>query len=124
MNVLIPGSAQILAGSRRLGRFGLGATLLMWVLVLAGVVASFLAPQLLFSAVTMGPPLVLLQVLLIGYAALWIVLTVDTIRLARLVRTRPSARPVIAGLSVLLLVLTAGTASYGAYLTGVQAGFV
>jgi LCP family protein required for cell wall assembly len=124
MNVLIPGSAQILAGSRRLGRFGLGATLVMWVLVLAGVVAGILVPQLLFSVVTMGLPLVLLQALLIAYAALWVVLTVDTIRLARLVRTRSSARPVIAGFSVVLLVLTAGTASYGAYLTGVQAGFV
>ncbi|MFD3448498.1 LCP family protein [Microbacteriaceae bacterium 4G12] len=124
MNVLIPGSAQVLAGSRRLGRFGLGATLLMWLSAVAAVVAYFVAPQLLFSTVTMGLPLVVLQVLLIAYAALWIVLTVDTIRLARLVRTRPSARPVIAGLAVVLLVFTAGTASYAAYLTGVQAGFV
>ena len=38
LNVLIPGSAQVLAGNRRLGRFGLGATLVLWVLlVLAGV---------------------------------------------------------------------------------------
>ena len=27
LNFLIPGSAQVLAGNRRLGRFGLGATL-------------------------------------------------------------------------------------------------
>src|SRR3546814_2132982 len=33
MNFLLPGSAQVLAGNRRLGRFGLGATLVMWVLL-------------------------------------------------------------------------------------------
>jgi polyisoprenyl-teichoic acid--peptidoglycan teichoic acid transferase len=124
MNVLIPGSAQVLAGSRRLGRFGLGATLVLWLLAVAAVVAYIVSPQLLFSVVTMGPPLVVLQMLLIAYAALWIVLTVDTVRLARLVRTRPSTRPVIAGLAVVLLVCTAGTASYGAYLASVQAGLV
>jgi len=124
MNVLIPGSAQILAGSRRLGRFGLAATLLLWLLVVAGVVAYFVTPRFLFSVVTMGLPLVLLQVLLVAYAVLWVVLTIDTLRLARLVRARPSARPLLAGASVVLLVLTAGTAGYAAYLTGVQAGLV
>jgi LCP family protein required for cell wall assembly len=124
MNFLIPGSAQVLAGSRRLGRFGLGAALVLWLLALAGLVTYFAAPRLLFSVVTMGVPLVLLQVILLAYAALWVVLTVDTVRLAHLVRARPSTRPLIAGLAVVLLVLTAGTASYAAYLARVQAGFV
>ncbi len=30
LNFLLPGSAQVLAGNRRLGRFGLGATLALW----------------------------------------------------------------------------------------------
>ena len=30
LNFLIPGSAQVLAGNRKLGRFGLGATLTLW----------------------------------------------------------------------------------------------
>ena len=34
LNLLVPGSAQVIAGNRRLGRFGLGATLVAWVLVL------------------------------------------------------------------------------------------
>ena len=32
LNFLLPGSAQAVAGNRRLGRIGLGATLVMWVL--------------------------------------------------------------------------------------------
>ena len=39
LNFLLPGSAQSLAGSRRLARVGLTATLVMWLLVIAGVVA-------------------------------------------------------------------------------------
>ena len=38
LNLLIPGSAQVLAGNRRLGRFGLAATLVLWALVVVGVV--------------------------------------------------------------------------------------
>ncbi len=42
LNVLIPGSAQVLAGDRRLGRFGLGSTLVLWaLLVLTGVLYLF-----------------------------------------------------------------------------------
>ena len=38
LNFLIPGSAQVLAGDRKLGRFGLGATLALWVLAVAALV--------------------------------------------------------------------------------------
>ncbi|MBN9170268.1 MAG: transcriptional regulator, partial [Microbacterium sp.] len=38
LNFLIPGSAQAVAGNRRLGRIGLGATLALWVLVLLAAV--------------------------------------------------------------------------------------
>ena len=32
LNILIPGSAQLVAGNRRLGRFGVGATFTLWLL--------------------------------------------------------------------------------------------
>ncbi len=52
LNFLLPGSAQVLAGNRRLGRFGLGATLVMWtVLVLSGLFA-LLSPSVLFAVAT------------------------------------------------------------------------
>ena len=50
---------------------------------------------------------------------LWVLLTFDTLRLVRLIRTGPVARPFIAALSVIALVAAAGTAGYGAYLAGV-----
>ena len=52
LNFLLPGSAQVLAGNRRLGRIGLGATLAMWtILVLAGL-GALLMPSGLFALAT------------------------------------------------------------------------
>jgi len=40
LNLLIPGSAQLLAGNRRLGRFGVGTTFLLWLLAIVALIAS------------------------------------------------------------------------------------
>ena len=63
-----------------------------------------------------------MQVLLVGYAVLWVVLTLDTLRLVRLVKTKPLARGFVAGLATVALVVAAGAAGYGAYLAGVDPG--
>lgn len=118
LNLLIPGSAQLLAGDRRLGRFGVGATFLLFSLVLAGIVVWLVARSAIISLVTNPVGLTVVQVLLAGYALLWIVLTLDTLRLTRLVNTLPSVRPAIAGLAILSLVVTAGAAGYGAVSAG------
>lgn len=119
LNVLVPGSAQVLAGNRRLGRFGLGATLTLWVLVVLGVVAAVLWRPFVLTLATNWFVLVVAQALLIAYAALWIVLTLDTLRLVRLVKVRPLARIGVALLAVVLMVLTTGGALYAAQLVNV-----
>jgi len=129
LNFLLPGSAQVLAGNRRLGRFGLGATLAMWtVLVLAGL-GALLMPSGLFALATgsfipdflswFRPlPLTLVQIALIGYVVLWIVLTIDTLRLVRLVKVGPLSRVAMAILSVGLLVLSGSGAAWAAQTAG------
>jgi LCP family protein required for cell wall assembly len=118
LNLLIPGSAQILAGNRRLGRFGVAATFLLWGLGISGLVVWFAAHTVILGLVTNPIGLTVIQVLFAGYAVLWIVLTLDTLRLARLVSALPAVRPVIAALSILALVATAGGAGYGAVSAG------
>lgn len=119
LNFVLPGSAQVLAGSRRLGRFGLGCTLaLVGVAIVAGIV-YLIWPQVIFSVFTNTWSLWVVQIVLIAYAVLWVVLALDTLRLVRLVRTRPNARGWIAGFTTVLLVLFAGGAGYGAYLVNV-----
>lgn len=124
LNVLIPGSAQVLAGSRKLGRFGLGATLLLWAALIALLVGWFAAREFTITLLTNYWMLWVLQLGLVFYAVLWLILTVDTLRLVRLIRAKPGARPLVALLTVAALIATAGTAAYGAYLTGVGRGTI
>ncbi|HET8778604.1 MAG TPA: LytR family transcriptional regulator, partial [Agromyces sp.] len=115
LNFLIPGSAQVLAGDRKLGRFGLGATLTLWFLVLAALVAWFLWPTVLYTVFSTTITLWIVAAVLAFYAVLWVVLSLDTLRLVRLVKTAPSARAWVAMLSVAVMVAISGTAAYGAY---------
>ncbi|WP_423918462.1 LCP family protein [Frigoribacterium sp. 2-23] len=124
LNVVIPGSAQVLAGNRRLGRWGLASTLVFWALAVAALVSALLFRTLLFDIATNTIALTVVQVFLVYYAALWLVLTVDTLRLVRIIRTTPRARGLIAGVMVVLMVATVGPAAYGAYITGVQHGLL
>ena len=114
LNVVIPGSTQVLAGDRRLGRFGLAATLLLWALLIVAGIASALARTAVFTLATNPIVLIIVQLVLTAYAVLWVVLTIDTIRLVRLVRTSPSARLFIAALATAGMLVVAGTAGYGA----------
>lgn len=119
LNLLIPGSAQVLAGNRKLGRFGLYFTLALWVMAILGVVVYLIWPQVIFSIATNPIPLTVVQVILVAYAVLWVVLTLDTLRLVRFVRVGPRARPAIAAFAVVLLAVTSGGAAGAAYLANV-----
>lgn len=122
LNFLIPGSAQVLAGNRRLGRLGLAATLTMWLIGVLGILAWFLWRTAALTIVTNSWVLTAAQLLLAGYALLWLVLTIDTLRLVRLVRAAPGARFWIAACTVMLLVVSVGTATAGAYYAGITRG--
>ncbi|MFE2771598.1 LCP family protein [Microbacterium resistens] len=129
LNVLVPGSAQVLAGNRRLGRFGLGATLALWTGLVVTLLFGLLWRQgLLWLTVGGGwiswLVLTLVQVLLIGYALLWVVLTFDTLRLVRLVRVKPYARIALPMVAVLVLGLLGGGAVYAANIVGTSRGAI
>src|SRR5690554_2381866 len=119
LNVLIPGSAQLLAGNRKLGRFGVSATFVLWGLALVLMAVYLIDRGILISFGTSPVALTIAQVVLGAYAVIWVVLTFDVLRLVRLVKAAPGARPLIAAVMVLALVATAGTAAYGAHIAGV-----
>lgn len=129
LNFLVPGSAQALAGNRRLGKFGLGTTILMWLLVAVSLLFALMWPTAGLSIVTgawlpdwlalLRPGvLLLIQGLLLAYGVLWIVLTVDTLRLVRLVKTGGAARFGIALLALVLAFVSVGSAAYAATAAG------
>ena len=118
LNFLLPGSAQAVAGNRRLGKIGLASTLVMWVLVILGVLSALLWQQVFLTIVTNWFALLLIQGLLIAYAVLWFVLTIDTLRLVRLVKTGTGARFGILGLAIALVMASSGGAAYASQSVG------
>ncbi|WP_241974956.1 LCP family protein [Cryobacterium mannosilyticum] len=124
LNFLLPGSVQVLAGSRRLGRFGLRATFtLLFLAVVAGVV-YLLWPEVILTALTNTIGLWVAAALLVFYAVVWLILTMDTLRLVRLVKAGPKARPLIAAFATVLMVGVVGTAGYGAYVATTASDFL
>lgn len=112
VNFLIPGSAQLVAGNRKLGRFGVGATFLLWALLAATAILWFAARYVVLSAATNPWVLLAAQAFVLFYVVLWVVLTLDTLRLVRLVRAGKSARALIAGFAILSMVAVSSGAAF------------
>lgn len=128
LNVLVPGSVQVLAGgSRRLGRFGLGATLVGWAaLIVTAGLALFARTPLVWLAT--GPLswflLTVVQGALIGYVVLWAVLTFDTLRLVRLVRVPPISRLALPLVALLVFGLVGSGMGYAVSVVGSSKGAI
>lgn len=119
LNVLVPGSAQLLAGSRRLGRFGVGATFVLWFLVVTAAVLFSFWQAAFITVVTNYFALWAIQAAMVFYAVLWVILTFDTVRLVKLVRVGAGARAIVAGLTAVSIVVVGGAALYGTSAAGV-----
>jgi LCP family protein required for cell wall assembly len=124
LNILVPGSAQVLAGSRRFGRFALGTTLVFWLLVVVGVLAIIIGGQAIIPFITLPAVLWVLAIVLAAYGVLWVICAVDTFRLARLARAGSGTRVGVSLLAVVALVVTGGAAFAGAYTAGTTAGIL
>ncbi len=113
-NFVLPGSAQVLAGGRRLGRIGLVSTLVLWVAAVLVAVGAVVLRRTMLDLATNAAVLLVAEVALVGYALLWIVLTLDTLRLVRLVKVGGWAKAGIPVLAVALLVVASGGAAKAA----------
>ncbi|GAB3179226.1 hypothetical protein GCM10027060_06550 [Nesterenkonia halophila] len=115
LTLVIPGAAQIAAGSRRLGRVALAVTVGVWATLLLGLVLFFTLRPLLLNLLTRPVSLwtatVVLALLAVGWAILWL----DTLRLIRLSSLAPGMRPIVGAVTVVLLVLTSGSLGWAAH---------
>ncbi|MGV1034554.1 MAG: LCP family protein [Microbacteriaceae bacterium] len=116
LNFVLPGSAQSLSGNRRLGRFGLRATLGLWAVVVLVLIAFQLWQAAVITLFTSSWMLVLVALAAVFYAALWVVLTLDTLRLVKLVKTGPKSRWILSLFAVATMVVVSGTAVYASQL--------
>ncbi len=114
LTVVMPGTAQVAAGNRPLGRFALRAWLGMWAAVVLVALLALVNRTAALTVLTHRWTLLAMQVVLLGFAALWVVLLIDAWRLGQPDRLpRRDRRALLVALLVLLLVLPGGAAYAG-----------
>ena len=86
LTVIVPGSAQLVAGNRKLARIGITATLGFWALGLLALIIGLINRSWLVAIVTFPILVGVLAAALFGYALLFAILAFDTLRLMRLGR--------------------------------------
>ncbi|WP_461163476.1 LCP family protein [Arthrobacter sp. R4-81] len=119
LTLFVPGSAQIVAGDRRLGRRALRVTLAAWALIVLLLVLVATNRTLLIGIVTNPVTSLILILLLVALAVGWAILFINTLRLIRPVLLEPRVRPVVGAALVLAMVLSSGSLGYAAYLLNV-----
>jgi len=124
MTLLLPGSAQLVAGNRRVGRIALR----IWIVLVASVLTAFVlslvwhgfAFWLVSSTLALGVVRLVLMALAVG----WAVLFMDAWRIGQpLTLTQPHRRAVV-GVNGVLSLTVAGVLLFGAHLVGVQRDFL
>lgn len=124
LGFLFPGIAQLLAGNRKLGRFGLTVTGFVWASALAAVLGMLFARQMTLSVLTNGLFLFVLQWVLLAVGVVWLVLGIDTLRLTKIVKVAPNWRVPVAMLSVLLTVIPVAGVAWASTLVGAGRGAI
>jgi polyisoprenyl-teichoic acid--peptidoglycan teichoic acid transferase len=119
LTLLVPGSAQLVAGDRTLGRAALRVTLCVWAALVLAVLLLLFNRTLLINIITNPFASLALVILLVALAAGWAILFINTLRLIRPVLLAPRARPAVVISLVLAMVLGSGSLGYAAYLLNV-----
>lgn len=119
LTLFVPGSAQIVAGDRRLGRRALRVTLAAWALIVLMLILVATNRSLLIGMVTNQVTSLILILTLVAFAVGWAILFINTLRLIRPVLLEPRIRPVVGVALVLAMVLSSGSLGYAAYLLNI-----
>lgn len=120
MTLVIPGSAQVVAGNRRVGRIAIRTWLALIVLGGACLALSVLWSGLAFWAaantVLLGAVRLLLMLLAVGWAGLFM----DAWRIGQPLTLHQRHRLAVVGVNGLLCFSVAGSLLFGAHVVGVQ----
>ena len=117
--LLVPGSAQLVAGNRRLGRAAVRVTALVWGLLLAALVLWFVWRTAVVWVLTGAVTSLVLMVVLVALAVGWVLLWFDTLRLIRPGLLSTGVRRAVVLVTVLAMLVTGGGLGYAAHLVSV-----
>jgi LCP family protein required for cell wall assembly len=124
MTLVLPGSAQLVSGRRRVGRIALWTWLTLLLVGVLAVVVSYVWNGVAFWA---GTNTALLQALRLGLMALavgWAYLFVDAWRLGQPLTLQRQHRLAVVGVNGFLCFSVAGALLFGAHVIGVQRDFM
>jgi LCP family protein required for cell wall assembly len=124
LTVVVPGSAQLVAGNRKLARIGITATIGFWIFFLVLMGIGLINKGWAIWLVTLPILVWVLSGALIAFSILFAILTIDTLRLMRLGRLYNRERWITFSALVLAGVLGTSAISYAGNLAGVQASFI
>jgi LCP family protein required for cell wall assembly len=124
MTLVLPGSAQLVAGNRKVGRIAMR----IWFVLIAGTVIAALAGLLWHgfafeigtNTLVLGLVRAVLMLLAVGWAALFM----DAWRIGQPLTLAMPHRRAVVGVNGLLSLTVAGTLLFGAHLVGVQRDFI
>jgi LCP family protein required for cell wall assembly len=124
MTLLLPGSAQLVAGNRKVGRIALRVTILTAGIGLFLILLSLVWHNFAIASAVNPMLLGLLRLVLIGLALGWAGLFIDAWRLGQPLSLIKNQRLVMVGINGLLTFSVAGTLLFGAHLVGVHRAFI
>src|SRR5680860_359814 len=124
MTLVMPGSAQLVMGNKRVGRIAIR----VWFGVIAAVLLTLLIGLVsrtsLFSIMTNSILTSTLRLLMMAVAILWVGLLLDAWRLGKPLELRRGHRLTMIGLNAGLCCVTAGALFFGAHILNVQNNFI
>ncbi len=124
MTLVLPGSAQLVAGNRQVGRTALRIWLVLVVGTLLSLVTGAVWHGFVFWLVSDTLVLGLLRAVLMLLAIGWAVLFMDAWRIGQPLTLSQQHRRAVVGVNGLLSLTVAGTLLFGAHLVGVQRDFI
>jgi polyisoprenyl-teichoic acid--peptidoglycan teichoic acid transferase len=123
LTLIVPGSAQLVAGNRKFARIAIIATLSFWAIALITILVGLVDKNgLLFRVIPVNFVFGFLALVLTVYGILFAVLAVDTLRLMRLGRLYKRERWIAFGGLVLAAVIGTSGLSWAGSTAGVSAG--
>lgn len=115
LTLFVPGSAQLVAGNRKLGRIALRFTFTAWALGIAALLLAVFNRSLLLNIVTHPMASLVLILVLVVLAIGWALLFINTLRIIRPVLLAPGMRPIVCIALLVSMVAGSGTLGYLAY---------
>ncbi len=124
MTLVVPGSAQLAAGNRQVGRLALRVWIGLLGLLVVALLAVLVNRELVFWMVSNTTLLLLLRLGLMAGAIGWAALLVDAWRLGQPLSLGLAHRRAVVGFNGVLCFGVASVLLFGAHLVGVQRDFI